>query len=100
MNISINAVLAHCILFYFQYFLQLTLELVSISFIFTGAQKKMIFVLSLVHALKQQLNELINGKSQTNWDQNKSQEFRVKPVRNPQKTLKTHWYLLYWIHYN
>ena len=31
--------------------------------------KKMSFVLSLVPALKQQFNELINGKSQTNRDQ-------------------------------
>ena len=29
MKISINLVLAHCTLFYFQYFLQLTLELVA-----------------------------------------------------------------------
>ena len=29
----------------------------------------MLFVLSLVHALKQQFNEFINGKSQTNRDQ-------------------------------
>ena len=29
----------------------------------------MLFVLILVPALKQQFNELINGKSQTNWDQ-------------------------------
>ena len=29
----------------------------------------MLFVLSLVPALKQQFNELINGKSQTNRDQ-------------------------------
>ena len=59
------------ILLYFQYFLQLTLELVLILFIFIGTSKKMLFVLSLVPMLKQQLNEcnsieLINGKSQTN----------------------------------
>ena len=31
--------------------------------------KKMLFMLSLVPTIKQQLNELINGKSQTNRDQ-------------------------------
>ena len=60
----------------------------------------MLFVLSLVPALKQQFNELINGKSQTSRDQklnllfiqrhNQSQKFRVKLVRNRQKTLPGH----------
>ena len=36
MKISIKAVLARCTLFYFQYFLQLTLELVAFFFIFIG----------------------------------------------------------------
>ena len=36
-EISINTVLARCTLFYFQYFLQLTLELLLILFIFTVA---------------------------------------------------------------
>ena len=36
MKININAVLARCTLFYFQYFLELMLELVAIFFIFTG----------------------------------------------------------------
>ena len=69
----------------------------------------MLFVLSLVPALKQQFNELINGKNQTirdqkpnllflEWDQ--SQKFRIKLVKNWQKTLQRHWYLLYWIQYN
>ena len=35
-EISINTVLARCTLFYFQYFLQLTLELIAIFFVFTG----------------------------------------------------------------
>ena len=70
----------------------------------------MLSVLNLVPALKQQLNELINGKSQTNRDQksnllflqwhNQSQKFLTKLVKNWQKTLQRHWYLLYWIHYN
>ena len=55
----------------------------------------MLFVLSLVHALKQQFNELINGKSQTNRDQksnllflqrhDQSQKFRINLVKNRQK---------------
>ena len=65
MKISIHAVLACCTLFYFQYFLQLMLELVAIFFVLIG----MLFVLSLVPAPKQQFNELINEKSQTNRDQ-------------------------------
>ena len=36
MKISINVVHARCTLFYFQYFLQLTLELVLTLFIFIG----------------------------------------------------------------
>ena len=69
----------------------------------------MLFVLSLVPALKQQFNELINGKNQTNRDQkpnllflewDQSQKLRIKLVKNWQKTLQRHWYLLYWIKYN
>ena len=68
----------------------------------------MLLVLSLVQALngiafsgaalKQQFNELINGKSQTNRDQksnllflqrhNQSQKFRIKLVKNRQKALQ------------
>ena len=58
----------------------------------------MSFVLSLVPALKQQFNELINGKSQTNRDQksnllflqrhDQSQKFRLKLVKNRQKALQ------------
>ena len=60
----------------------------------------MLFALSLVPALKQQFNGVINGKSQTNRDQtsnfsflqqhNQSQKFRVKLVKNRQKTLQRH----------
>ena len=60
----------------------------------------MLFVLSFVPALKQQFNELINGKSQTNRDQksnlsflqqhDQSQKFRIKPVKNQPKTLQRH----------
>ena len=60
--------------------------------------KKMSFVLSLVPALKQQFNELINGKSQTNKDQksnllflqrqDQSQKFRLKLGKNRQKNLQ------------
>ena len=75
----------------------------------------MLLVLSLVFilngiAFKQQFNELINGKSQTNRDQksnllflqrhNQSQKFRIKLVKNRQKALQRDWYLLHWIHYN
>ena len=60
----------------------------------------MLFVLSLVVALKQQFNKLINGKSQTNRCQKSnlilflqrhdpSQKFRIK-LRNRQKTLQRH----------
>ena len=69
----------------------------------------MLFVLSLVPALKQQFNELINGKSQANRDQklnllfwqrhNQSQKFRIKLVTNRQKSLQRQWYLLRWIHH-
>ena len=58
----------------------------------------MLFVLSLVHALKQQFNELINGKSQTNRDQksnllflqrhDQSQKFRINLAKNRQKKKK------------
>ena len=58
----------------------------------------MSFVLSLVPALKQQFNELINGKSETNRDQklnllflqrhDQSQKFRLKLVKNREKTLQ------------
>ena len=70
----------------------------------------MLFVLSLVLPLKQQFNELINGKSETNRDQklnllflqrhDQSQKFRIRLVKSRQKTLQRHLYLLYWIHYN
>ena len=63
----------------------------------------MLFVLSLVPALKQQFSKLINGKSQTNTDQksnllflqrhNQSQTFGIK-LKNQQKALQRHWYLL------
>ena len=103
MKISINTVHAHCTLCCFQYFLQLTLELLLILFYFIGTQKKMIHVLSLVLALKQQFVrfsfiELINGRSQTNRDQksnllflqrhDQSQKFRLKLVKNRQKALQ------------
>ena len=64
MKISIKAVLAGCTLFYFGYFLQLTLELVAILY-FHWQLKKMLFVLTLVPAPKQQFNEFINGKENT-----------------------------------
>ena len=57
----------------------------------------MLFVLRLVPALKQQFNELINGKSQTNRDQksnllflqrhDQSQKFRIKLVKNRRKNI-------------
>ena len=59
----------------------------------------MLVVLRFVPALKQQFNELINGKSQTNRDQksnlfflqhNQSQKFRIKHVKNRQKALQRH----------
>ena len=60
----------------------------------------MLFVSSLVPALKQQLNEFINGKSQTNRDQksnllflqrhNQSQKFEIELVKNQQKALQRH----------
>ena len=71
---------------------------------------KMLFLLSLVPVLKQQLNELINGKSKKNRNKklfllflqrhDQSQKFQIKLVKNRQKSLQRHWYLLYWIHYN
>ena len=58
----------------------------------------MLLVLSLVSVLKQQFNELINGKSQTNRDQksnlsfsqrhDQSQKFRIKLVKNRKKNYK------------
>ena len=58
----------------------------------------MLFVLSLVPALKQQFNELINGKSQTNWHKksnllflqrrDSSQKFRIKLVKIVKKYYK------------
>ena len=58
----------------------------------------MLFVLSFVPAPKQQSNELISGKSQTNRDQksnllflqrqDQSQKFRLKLVTNRQKALQ------------
>ena len=58
----------------------------------------MLLVLSLVPTHKQQFNELINGKIQTNRDQksnslflqqhDQSQKFRLKLVKNRQKTLQ------------
>ena len=58
----------------------------------------MLFVLSLVPALKQQFNELINEKIQTNRDQklnllflqwhDQSQKFWIKLVENSQKHYK------------
>ena len=60
--------------------------------------KKDLFVLSLVPALKQQFNELINGKSQTNRDQklnllflqrhDQSQKFELKFFKNRQKAVQ------------
>ena len=60
----------------------------------------MSLVLSLIPALKQQFNKLINGKCKTNRDQksnllflqrhNQSQKFQVKLVKNRKKTLERH----------
>ena len=56
----------------------------------------MLFVLCLVPALKQQFNELINEKRQTNRDQksnlflqrhNQSQKFRIKLVKKSTKNI-------------
>ena len=68
----------------------------------------MLFELSLVPALKQQFNELINGKSQTNRDQkldllflqrhNQSQKFQIKLVKNRQKNI-TKAFDIYYIGY-
>ena len=67
----------------------------------------MLFVLSLVPALEQKFNDLVNGKSQTNRHQKsnllflqqhiQSQKFRIKLVRNRQKTLPRHY--IYYIAY-
>ena len=40
MQVGVGVVFAHWILFYFQYFLQLTLKLVAIFFIFIGKEKE------------------------------------------------------------
>ena len=55
-------------------------------------------MLSLVSVLKQRFNKLINGKSQTNRDEKsnllfvqrheQSKKFRLKLVKNRQKTLQ------------
>ena len=55
-------------------------------------------MLTLVFVLKQQFNELINGKTQTNRDQklnllflqrhDQSQKFRLKLVKNREKALQ------------
>ena len=59
----------------------------------------MLFVLSLVPTLKQQFNELINGKSQTNRDQKSYyfyndminlKKFQIKLLKTRQKTLQMH----------
>ena len=65
----------------------------------------MLFVLSLVPALKLQFKELENGKNLTNRDQksnllflqrhNQSQKFQIKLVKNLQKTSQRDQYLLY-----
>ena len=64
----------------------------------------------MVLVLKQQFNELINGRSQTNRDQksnllflqrhDQSQRFRIKLVKNWQKSLQKYWYLLHLMHLN
>ena len=83
---------------------------IAIFFIFIVTSKKISFVLSLITTLKQQVNELIDGRSQTNTDQksnllfsqrhNQSQKCRIKLVKNRQKTLQKYWYFLYWMDYN
>ena len=59
----------------------------------------MSFVVSLVPTLKQQFNELINGKSQTNRDQKSYyfyndminlKKFQIKLLKTRQKTLQMH----------
>ena len=81
--------------------IQLTLEFVLILFIFIGTW--------MLLPLKQQSTKLINGRSQTNWDQKsnllllqrhyQSQKFRVKlltkTVNNWQKVVQKHWCLLH-----
>ena len=79
MNNSIRAFLARCTLYYYQYFLQLKLELVALFFLFLVLKKKILFVLSLVAALKQQFNELINGTSQRKRDQKSNLSFLKRP---------------------
>ena len=79
MNKSISAFLARCTLYYYQYFLQLNLELVALFFLFLVLKKKILFVLSLVAALKQQFNELINGTSQRKRDQKSNLSFLKRP---------------------
>ena len=98
MQVGVGVVFAQWILFYFQYFLQLTLELVAIFFIFIGKEKKMLLMLSLVPVIKQRFNKLINEKSQINRDQkwkllflqqrDQSQKFRFKLVKNRQKAVQ------------
>ena len=68
MKISINAVLARCILFYFQYFLHLTLRS-AVIFCFYWYLKKDVIGVKFGTASKQQFNELRNGKIQANRDQ-------------------------------
>ena len=59
----------------------------------------MSFVISLVPTLKQQFNELINGKSQTNRDQKSYyfyndminlKKFQIKLLKTRRKTLQMH----------
>ena len=98
MKISINAVRAHCIVSYFQYFSQLMLELVATFFDFHWCLKETLLVFNLLLVLKQRFNELINGRSQANRDQKsnllflqrhvQSQKFRLKIAKNRQKALE------------
>ena len=63
----------------------------------------MLLVLGLVPALKQRLNKLINGSSQTNIDQKLNLinlKYYDSNVKNRQKPLQMDLYLLHWIHYN
>ena len=62
MKISINAVLAYCTLFYYQWFLQKTLELVLISFTTNTWIMIKKLVLNMIISTKQQFYKLINGK--------------------------------------
>ena len=65
----------------------------------------------MVPVLKQKFNkfsfiELINGRGQTNWDQKSNllllqrHNQSYKKIKNWQKVIQKHWYLLHWIHYN